>query len=62
MSGQYAAPFKELAHSKEKRIATAQKRRETITQKAIAINMAKKMEEQEQQKKEQEREQQEDEN
>ena len=62
MSGQYAAPFKELAHSKEKRTATAQKRRETITQKAIAINMAKKMEEQEQQKKEQEREQQEDEN
>lgn len=44
LKGRYAEKFIELSKNKTKQIHTAQKRRETITEKAIAINIAKTLE------------------
>ena len=44
IGGEYAATFKEIAESQQKQIETAQKRREAITERAIAQNLAKKIE------------------
>lgn len=47
LKGKYANDFIALSNKTSKQIQAAEKRRETITQKAIAINMAKKMESEE---------------
>lgn len=47
LKGKYARDFIELSKETAKQIQTAEKRRETITQKAIAANLAKKMESEE---------------
>lgn len=51
LKGSYASIFIELSKNKAKQIATAKKRRETIKEKAIAINTAKKLESEEASKK-----------
>ena len=44
IGGEYAVTFKEIAANQQKQIETAQKRREAITERAIAQNLAKKLE------------------
>lgn len=44
IGGEYAVTFKEIAENQQKQIETAQKRREAITERAIAQNLAKKLE------------------
>ena len=46
IGGEYAKSFKEIAEKQQKQIETAQKRREAITERAIAQNLAKKLENQ----------------
>lgn len=51
LRGNYAASFIELSKDRAKQIQTAQKRKEAITERAIAINTAKKLESEEASKK-----------
>jgi len=44
IGGEYAVTFKEIAANQQKQIEAAQKRREAITERAIAQNLAKKLE------------------